>query len=104
MDRYAIKINSTGNFLPKVISTIPLNLIKSIIDGVEIKALCDLRTQKAIEAKKLLENTDNNPDLYSGSEDEWKKLCQRKDIDLVIITTPWYMHTEMAVYAMEQGK
>jgi len=74
------------------------------IKGVEIKALCDLRPEKAIAAKKLLENTNNNPELYSGSEVEWKKLCQRKDIDLVIITTPWYMHAEMAIYAMEQGK
>lgn len=76
----------------------------SRIDGVEIKALCDLRDHKTIEAKKILENTDHNPELYSGSEDEWKKLCQRNDIDLVIITTPWYMHAEMAVYAMEHGK
>ncbi len=74
------------------------------IDGVEIKALCDLRSEKAEAAKKLLENTDHNPELYSGSKDEWKKLCERKDIDLVIVTTPWYMHAEMAVYAMEQGK
>ncbi len=76
----------------------------SRIDGVEIKALCDLRPEKAESAKKLLENTDNNPELYSGGEDEWKKLCQRKDIDLLIITTPWYMHANMAIYAMEQGK
>ena len=26
------------------------------------------------------------------------------DIDLVIITTPWTMHSDMAVYAMEHGK
>ncbi len=76
----------------------------SRIEGVEIKALCDLITQKTIETKKILERTDHNPELYSGSEDEWKKLCQRNDIDLVIITTPWYMHAEMAVYAMEHGK
>ena len=74
------------------------------IEGVEIKALCDLRPEKAEKAKKLLENTDNKPELYSGSKGVWKELCQRKDIDLVIITTPWYMHAEMAIYAMEQGK
>ena len=78
--------------------------IMNRIDGVEIKALCDLRPEKAESAKKILKNTDHNPVLYSGSKDEWKKLCQRSDIDLVIVTTPWYMHTEMAVYAMEQGK
>jgi predicted dehydrogenase len=76
----------------------------SAIDGVEIKALCDLRPEKAEAAKKQLTNTDHNPELYSGSEDEWKKLCKREDLDLIIVTTPWYMHTEMAVYAMEQGK
>ncbi|MEN8228777.1 MAG: Gfo/Idh/MocA family oxidoreductase [Bacteroidota bacterium] len=76
----------------------------SRIDGVEIKALCDLRPEKAEAAKKLVEDRGHNPDLYSGSEDDWKKLCERKDIDLVIVTTPWYMHAEMAVYAMEQGK
>lgn len=76
----------------------------SRIDGVEIKALCDLIPEKAESAKKQLANTVHNPQLYSGSEDEWKKLCQQSDIDLVIVTTPFYMHTEMAVYAMEQGK
>ena len=107
--------NMSGYAAPKI-STVRIGVIglgqrgpahvktMSRIDGVEIKALCDLRPEKAQEAKKLLENTDHNPDLYAGTPDEWKKLCQRKDLDLVIITTPWYMHTEMAVYAMEQGK
>jgi predicted dehydrogenase len=76
----------------------------SHIDGVEIKALCDLLPERAIKAKKLLENTDHNPELYSGSTDEWKKLCQRPDLDLIIVTTPYYLHAEMAIYAMEQGK
>ena len=108
-------INMSGYAAPKI-STVRIGVIglgqrgpahvktMSMIDGVEIKALCDLRPEKAVEAKKLLANTDHNPDLYSGTPDEWKKLCQRKDLDLVIITTPWYMHTEMAVYVMEQGK
>ena len=107
--------NMSGFAAPKI-STVRIGIIglghrgpshvktMNRIDGVEIKALCDLRPEKAESAKKLLENTDHNPVLYSGSKDEWKKLCERKDIDLVIVTTPWYMHTEMAVYAMEQGK
>lgn len=76
----------------------------SKIDGVEIKALCDLRPEKAQEAKKRLEGTSHEPDLYSGNPEEWKKLCDRDDIDLVYIATPWELHTPMAVYAMEQGK
>lgn len=107
--------NMSGYAAPKI-STVRIGIIglgqrgpshvktMSRIDGVEIKALCDLRQEKAVEAKKLLENTDHNPELYSGSKEEWKKLCRRDDLDLIIITTPWYLHAEMAVYAMEKGK
>lgn len=76
----------------------------SKIEGVEIKALCDLRPEKAEEAKKKIEATSHDPSLYSGNPEEWKKLCERDDIDLVYIATPWELHTPMATYAMEQGK
>lgn len=74
------------------------------IGGVEIKALCDLRTEKVLAAKKMVSKNSNQTTIYSGNSDEWKKLCDRKDIDLVFIATPWDLHTPMAVYAMEQGK
>jgi hypothetical protein len=74
------------------------------LEGVEIKALCDIRPEFADRAKKSIEGTGHNPDIYTGNKDEWKKLCDRKDIDLVFIATPWDMHVPMAVYAMEQGK
>ena len=47
------------------------------IDGVEIKALCDLRPAKADAVKKSLEGTMHKPEMYTGKEDEWKKLCER---------------------------
>lgn len=74
------------------------------IDGVDIKALCDLRPEKAEAAKQILANSSHKPQLYSGGKDEWKKLCERPDIDLVYIATPWALHTPMAVYAMKNGK
>jgi len=74
------------------------------IEGVEIKALCDVRPEKAEAARKRLGNTNHDPEIYTGSADNWRKLCDRDDIDLVIVTTPWYMHTEMSTYAMNQGK
>ena len=74
------------------------------IEGVDIKALCDIRPEKANAVKKSLENSVHHPDVYTGKEDEWKKLCERPDIDLVYIATPWSLHTTMAVYAMNLGK
>jgi hypothetical protein len=76
----------------------------SHVENVEIKALCDLSPEKLNSAKKRLAGTKHDPVLYTGNEEEWKKLCERDDIDLVIVTTPWYMHAAMAVYAMKHGK
>lgn len=74
------------------------------IEGVDIKALCDIRPEKVNAVKKSLEGSIHNPEVYTGKEDAWKKMCERPDIDLVYIATPWSLHTPMAVYAMEQGK
>lgn len=76
----------------------------SKIDGVEIKALCDVRPERAEKVKKSLEGTKHRPELFTAGENDWKKMCERKDIDLIYIATPWSMHAPMAVYAMEQGK
>jgi len=74
------------------------------IEGVDIKALCDIRPERTEAAKKLLAGSNHQPQLYSGNKDEWKKMCDRPDIDLVYIATPWNLHAPMAVYAMKQGK
>src|SRR3954467_2294407 len=74
------------------------------LDGVSIMGLCDIREEKVNKAQKMIENSGHKPTLYSGDGDAWKKLCDRKDIDLVYIATPWALHVPMAVYAMEQGK
>lgn len=76
----------------------------SKIEGVEIKALCDIRPERAEKAKASLKGTKHNPDLYSGSAMAWKKVCERDDIDLIYVVTPWDWHTPMCVYAMEHGK
>lgn len=74
------------------------------IEGVEIKGLCDIRPENANAAKKLIEGSVHNPQIYTGDGEAWKKLCDRNDIDVVFIATPWNMHTPMAVYAMEHDK
>ncbi|HZK98222.1 MAG TPA: Gfo/Idh/MocA family oxidoreductase [Prolixibacteraceae bacterium] len=75
----------------------------SILEGVDIKALCDLRQEKVNAAKKRIENTGFKPDIYTG-KDDWMKVCDREDIDLIFIATPWALHTPMALYAMNHGK
>jgi predicted dehydrogenase len=98
MEKVRIGFIGLGNRGPGAVNRM------SKIEGVEINALCDLRPEKAAAARKRLADTPHQPTVYSGNENEWKKVCERKDIDLIYIATPWYLHTPMAVYAMEQGK
>jgi predicted dehydrogenase len=74
------------------------------IEGAKINALCDLRPEKVKAVAQLLKGSIHEPVLYMKGEGDWKKLCERDDIDLVYIATHWAMHTPMAVYAMDQGK
>ncbi|CAG4989499.1 Glycosyl hydrolase family 109 protein 1 [Dyadobacter sp. CECT 9275] len=112
---YAQKFNMCGYAAPKMdnvrIAYIGLGnrgggAIKRIVhlENVQVKAICDIRTEKAAEAKKTFEGSGHNPVVYSGSADAWKKLCERDDIDLIYICTPWSLHAPMALYAMEHGK
>ena len=75
------------------------------IDGTKIVALCDFEQDRAEAAAGILERF-GRPEaaLYYGSEDAWKRLCERDDIDLVYIATDWKSHAKMAIYAMEHGK
>lgn len=75
------------------------------IPGTKIIALCDLAPERVEKSQEILKNA-GLPEAasYSGSEDAWKQLCEREDIDLVYIATDWKHHAEMGVYAMEHGK
>ncbi|MDP2334888.1 MAG: Gfo/Idh/MocA family oxidoreductase [Bacteroidota bacterium] len=76
----------------------------SLLEGVEIKALCDIVPEKVDKARRSLADSGFNPETYTGDMEAWKKMCDRDDIDLIYISTPWNMHAPMAVYAMEHGK
>ena len=75
------------------------------IEGVEITAICDKRKSCTDAVEKMIADRGfPKPAVYTSSEDAWKQMCQREDLDLVYIVTPWDLHTPMAVYAMENGK
>jgi len=75
------------------------------IPGTRIVALCDLYAEKVEKAQTILDRAGQPRAVeYSGSEEAWKELVQRDDLDLIYIATDWKHHAEMMVYAMEQGK
>ena len=77
----------------------------SQIKGTKVVALADLYQERTAYCNKILsKNGRPSAAEYYGSEDSWKKLVERPDIDLVYIATNWQTHVEMALYAMEHGK
>ncbi|MEG1635238.1 MAG: Gfo/Idh/MocA family oxidoreductase, partial [Rikenellaceae bacterium] len=80
----------------------------AFIPTAKIAAICDLKQERLdFIQKSFVDNNINIPykiKEYCGDENEWKKMCESDDIDLIYITTDWGHHTPMAVYAMEHGK
>ncbi len=76
------------------------------LEGVEIKALCDLQQFRIDDAQKLLtKKSFPLAKVYIGKEDSWKDLCEDPDIDLITIAVPrGPLHAEISIYAMECGK
>jgi predicted dehydrogenase len=74
------------------------------IEGVEIKALCDVNLENLEKVTSVLhQHLQPDAEVYSA-EDDWKKVCQREDIDLVYICTERALHARIAVYAMQHNK
>lgn len=74
------------------------------LEGVEIKIICDLNEENLFAVKNLLKkHGKKNADEYKGKED-WRKICEREDIDLIYICTSRSLHAKIAVYAMKNDK
>jgi predicted dehydrogenase len=75
------------------------------IEGVEIAALCDIDGPRAKEVQQwVVDDGRPAPDLYTRGETDYKRLCERDDIDLVFNSTPWRWHVPVCVEAMKTGK
>ena len=77
----------------------------SKIDGVDIKALCDIRPDKANKVKEIAGQHQLINRMYTAAvKMNGKKFATERISTLIYIATPWKLHTPMAVYAMEHGK
>jgi len=76
------------------------------IEGVEVKAICDTVPNRVSSSIEYLKNElpHHNPDAYTDGPDDWKRVCERDDIDLICISTPWNLHAPMAIHSMEHAK
>lgn len=76
------------------------------LQGVEIKALCDLQQFRIDEAQqRLTKHLFPKAKEYVGTADAWKEVCELPDVDLIMISVPrGPLHARISVYAMQCGK
>ncbi|WP_291961336.1 Gfo/Idh/MocA family protein [Maribacter sp.] len=74
-------------------------------NDINVTAICDIDENRIAIAKKYIADANGKEPKVFGSNDlDYKNLLALKDVDAVIIATPWLWHTRMTVDAMEAGK
>ena len=66
---------------------------------------CDVYDYPIERAKDFLKSEGcPEPAVYTGSNEAWKGICERDDLDLIYVLTPTFYHAEMAVHVLTSGK
>ncbi|MCD6090801.1 MAG: Gfo/Idh/MocA family oxidoreductase [Bacteroidales bacterium] len=72
---------------------------------IQVIAICDIDPNRLKVGREMIEEKGKSPALEFGKDDyDYRNLLKLKEIDAVIIATPWLWHTPMSVDAMKAGK
>ncbi|MEN9548112.1 MAG: hypothetical protein RIR12_703 [Bacteroidota bacterium] len=73
-------------------------------EDVEVTAICDI-DKRMLESSQTLINKSGKkmPQIFTGDVYAWKKMLEQKEIDAIIISTPWEWHKQMIIGALEAG-
>lgn len=75
------------------------------IEGVRVTAIYDRERHKAEAAgARIVAAGQPVPGLYAGGDEDCRRMCDREDVDIIYVATPWEAHVSSAVIAMEHGK
>jgi hypothetical protein len=75
------------------------------IDGVEIRAICDIVPEKVRRAQEMVVRAGQAPPAgYDRGPRDFERLCAEQDLDIVYNATPWEWHVPICLAAMRSGK
>ncbi len=83
------------------------NHLKNLLlrDDVSIAAICDIDPVRVDLNLELIQKaSQKKPRVFGKNDYDYRNLLELKDLDAVIISTPWEWHVKMAVDAMKAGK
>jgi predicted dehydrogenase len=71
---------------------------------VNVVAICDIDDRMLDMANNIIQKSGKPmPKVFKGDVNAWKKLLELKELDGVIIATPWEWHTPMIIGSLEAG-
>jgi predicted dehydrogenase len=74
-------------------------------DDVIVPAICDIDPEAIDRTLAMIDKAgQKKPKVFSDNEYSFLKLLEEKNMDGVVIATPWLWHSKMAVAAMKAGK
>lgn len=75
------------------------------LQGVEIRAICDINPENAQRSHDLVVQAGQKPPtMYTKGPQDFVRMCETEDLDLVFTATPWEWHVPVALTAMKNGK
>jgi predicted dehydrogenase len=73
-------------------------------NDVEVKAICDIDDRMLSMSKEMITKSGKKmPAVYTGDVYAWKKMLDKRELDAVVIATPWEWHREMVIGSLEAG-
>lgn len=73
-------------------------------NDVEVIAICDIDDRMLNLSKEIISKSGKKmPNVYSGNVNAWKNLLENKQLDAVMICTPWEWHKEMVIGSLQAG-
>lgn len=74
-------------------------------NDINVVAICDVDNKRNAIALEMISKAGQKKPMVFGNDDyDYKNLLELKEVDAVIISTPWLWHTRMAKDSMLAGK
>jgi predicted dehydrogenase len=75
------------------------------LDGVDVVAIADNHAPSLqLAVNRVVDDKRPEPAAFGNGDLDYRRMLERQDIDIVIISTPWEWHAKMCVDAMQAGK
>jgi len=73
-------------------------------EDVELVSICDISDRMLASAKAIISKSGKKmPEIFTGDNYAWQQMLEKKQLDGIILATPWEWHKEMIIGSLESG-